>query len=399
MAAEVGVDWVSTLRGMDHMAGPRQLRRLLDGVLTVGSDLDLHTVLNTIIATAVELVDAQYGALGVLDETGTRLSDFITMGVDEADRQLIGQLPEGHGILGLLIVTPEPIRLPDLREHPASFGFPPNHPPMTSFLGVPIAVRGKVFGNLYFCNKRGGDVLTDVDQELAVGLASAAGIGIENARLHARVADLATLEDRERIARDLHDTVIQRLFAVGLSLQATLRFVADPTAVTRITAAIDDLDTTVRDVRSAIFELHTARVPGRSVRQELVQLVSESARGLRFDPLLRFNGPIDSALDDAVADELFAVTREALTNVAKHANARAVEVSIEVRDRWLSVRVTDDGIGFEPEPEPEPESEPCSGSGRGVNNLRARALRMGGTFEINRSNPSGTELYWKVPLS
>ncbi len=395
MAAKAGVDGVPTLRGMDHMAGPRQLRRLLDSVLTVGSDLDLHTVLNTIIATAVELVDAQYGALGVLDETGTRLSDFITVGVDEADRQRIGHLPEGHGILGLLIVTPEPIRLPDLSEHPASFGFPPHHPPMTSFLGVPIAVRGKVFGNLYFCDKRGGDVFTDVDQELAVGLASAAGISIENARLHARVADLATLEDRERIARDLHDTVIQRLFAVGLSLQATLRFVADTTAVTRITAAIDDLDTTVRDVRSAIFELHTARVPGRSVRQELVQLVSESARGLGFDPLLRFNGPIDSALDDAVADELFAVTREALTNVAKHANARAVEVSIEVRNRWLSVQVTDDGIGCEPEPEPESGS----GSGRGVSNLRARALRMGGTFEINRSNPSGTELYWKVPLS
>ena len=137
-------------------------------------------------------------------------------------------MPQGHGILGLLIVDPKPLRLPDLNEHPDRFGFPEHHPPMTSFLGVPIAVRGRVFGNLYLCDKVGSEVFTDVDEELAVGLASAAGIAIENARLHARVAEFATLEDRERIARDLHDTVIQRLFAVGLGLQATMRMVSDP---------------------------------------------------------------------------------------------------------------------------------------------------------------------------
>ena len=371
------------------MAGPRQLRRLLDGVLTIGSDLDLHTVLHTIIATAAELVDAQYGALGVLDESGTRLSDFITVGIDEADRQRIGHLPEGHGILGLLIVDPKPLRLPDLHEHPATYGFPPNHPPMTSFLGVPIAVRGEVFGNLYLCDKRGGDVFTDVDEELAVGLALAAGIGIENARLHARVADLATLEDRERIARDLHDTVIQRLFAIGLGLQATLRFVSDQTAVKRITASIDDLDTTVRDVRAAIFELHTSRAPGHSVRLELIELCAESARGLGFEPVIRFNGPIDTAVQEVAADDLFAVTREALTNVTKHAQAQTVEVNIEVRDCWLSVRVTDDGVGF----------ERGNGAGSGVKNLEARATRLGGTFEINSAQPNGTDLCWGIPLT
>jgi signal transduction histidine kinase len=380
---------VPTLREVEHMAGPRQLRRLLDGVLTIGSDLDLHTVLDTIIEAAAELVDAQYGALGVLDESHTRLSDFITIGIDEAARDRIGHLPEGHGILGLLIVDPKPLRLPDLHEHPATFGFPENHPPMTSFLGVPIAVRGEVFGNLYLCDKRGGDVFTDVDQELVVGLASAAGIAIENARLHARVADLATLEDRERIARDLHDTVIQRMFAIGLGLQSTLRLVSDDAVARRIASAIDDLDTTVRDVRSAIFELHTARVPGRSVRQELIQLCVESERGLGFEPVIRFNGPIDSAVDDTVADELFAVTREALTNVAKHAHARSVEASIEVRHGWLSVRVVDDGVGYEPGATP----------GRGVENLRARAVRLGGTFEIGRAEPGGTDQLWHVPLS
>jgi len=370
------------------MAGPRQLRKLLDGVLTIGSDLDLHSVLHTIIETAADVVDAKYGALGVLDETGTRLSDFITVGIDEAGREAIGHLPEGHGILGLLIVDPKPLRLPDLSEHPDRFGFPPNHPPMTSFLGVPIAGRGKVFGNLYLCDKAGGDVFTDVDQELTEGLASAAGIAIENARLHARVAEFATVEDRERIARDLHDTVIQRLFAIGLGLHATLRLVTDPSIKTRLLTAVDDLDATVRDVRAAIFELHTARLPGRSIRQELIQLCSESSRGLGFEPVIRFDGPIDTAVDDSLADELFAVLREALTNIPRHAQASSAEVSVEARDSTLSARVTDNGVGY----------RTVTGAGRGVENLRTRAGRLDGDFEINALDGGGTRLTWRVPL-
>ena len=377
----------STLSTVEHAAGPQQLRRLLDGVLTIGSDLDLYSVLNTIIATAAELVSAKYGALGVLDQSGTRLAEFITVGIDEELHAKIGHLPEGHGILGLLIVDPRPLRLPDLREHPERFGFPPNHPPMTSFLGVPIVVRGEVFGNLYLCDKTDGGSFTDVDQEMAVGLAAAAGIAIENARLHARVATLATLEDRERIARDLHDTVIQRLFAIGLSLQATLRIVSDPSVSDRLISAVDDLDVTVREVRAAIFELHTARLPGRSVRQELVQLCAESARALGFEPVIRFDGPIDSAIDDTLANELFAVVREGLTNVAKHARADNAHVTVEARAGALTVRITDDGKGF----------TDIAGVGRGIDNLRARASRRGGTSSIDRAD-SSTEMLWQVPL-
>jgi two-component system, NarL family, sensor histidine kinase DevS len=371
------------------MAGPRQLRRLLDGVLIVGSDLDLHSVLRTIIATAADLVQARYGALGVLDPTGTRLNEFITIGVDDETRAEIGHLPEGHGILGLLIVDPRPLRLPDLREHPASYGFPPNHPSMTSFLGVPITVRGEVFGNLYLCDKADGDGFTDVDEELVVGLAAAAGVAIDNARLHAQVADLATLADRERIARDLHDTVIQRLFAIGLSLQATLRLVPDKNAAARLMTAIDDLDATVRDVRGAIFELHTMRAPGRSVRQELIQLCGESSRALGFDPIVRFDGPIDTAVDEELAGELLAVVREALTNVARYANATAVTVSLEVRGGKLSAQVVDNGTGYTLGP----------GIGRGVENMRLRAERRRGTFEVRVGSPTGTEVVWRVPLT
>jgi signal transduction histidine kinase len=373
---------------MEHVAGARQLRTLLDAVLTIGSDLDLFTVLHTIIETAADVVDARYGALGVLDESGKRLTDFATVGIDEAGRAAIGELPEGRGILGLLIVDPKPLRLPDLREHPDRYGFPPNHPPMTSFLGVPIAVRGKVFGNMYLCDKANGDVFTDVDQELAVGLASAAGIAIENARLHARVAEYATVEDRERIARDLHDTVIQRLFAIGLGLHATLRLVTDPAIKTRLLAAVDDLDTTVRDVRAAIFELHTVRLPGRSIRQELLQLCSESSPGLGFEPVIRFDGPLDTAVGDSLADELFAVLREALTNIAKHAHASSAEVSVEARGSMLSARVTDDGVGYRSD----------SVHGRGIENLHTRAQRLDGDFEITELGSGGTLLSWRVPL-
>ncbi|MEO6122138.1 MAG: GAF domain-containing sensor histidine kinase [Ilumatobacteraceae bacterium] len=374
---------------MDHLAGPRQLRRLLDGVLTIGSDLDLLTVLQTIIATAVELVDATYGALGVLDESRSRLSDFITVGIDEQGRASIGHLPDGHGILGLLIVDPKPLRLPDLGEHPDRFGFPPNHPPMTSFLGVPIAVRGEVFGNLYLCDKIGGEPFTEVDQELVVSLSVAAGIAIDNARMHARVVEFATMEDRERIARDLHDTVVQRLFAIGLSLQASTRLISDPKTLSRVTTAIDDLDTTVREVRAAIFELHSTRLPGRSVRQELLELCTEASRGLGFEPVVRFDGPIDTAVDGSLADDLFAVAREALSNVARHACARSVEVGVDVRAGVLTIRVVDDGVGI--------ESAQATG-GRGVTNMRARAAKAGGSFDVAPGIAGGTVAVWAAPI-
>lgn len=383
-------DGTAYTHAMSHVAGPQQLRRLLAGVLTIGSHLDLHSVLRTITVTATELVGATYGALGVLDPGRTRLSDFITVGIDDAGRAAIGDLPDGHGILGLLIVDPKPLRLPDLREHPDRFGFPPNHPQMTSFLGVPIVVRDEVFGNLYMCDKEGGDVFTDVDEEMLVGLAAAAGVAIENARLHAQVAEYATIEDRERIARDLHDTVIQRLFAIGMSLQSTLRLVPEP-AVARLQTAIDDLDATVREVRAAIFELHTARLPGRSVRQELITLGAESARALGYEPTIRFDGPIDTAVDDDVADELFAVLREALTNVAKHAHAASAQVAVEVRDGWLTARVVDDGEGFGPGTDTH--------AGRGVENMTSRAVRLGGSLAIRAAAPTGSEVVWTVPLT
>ena len=171
---------------MTEHAGPRQLRRLLDAVMSVTSDLDLAVVLQRIVEAAQDLVGARYAALGVLDSSRTYLAEFITVGLDEDQRALIGALPKGHGILGVLIADPRPIRLPDLGEHPDSFGFPPHHPPMRSFLGVPLYIRDEVFGNLYLTDKADDDGFSDIDEELALGLAAAAALAIDNARLHER---------------------------------------------------------------------------------------------------------------------------------------------------------------------------------------------------------------------
>jgi signal transduction histidine kinase len=373
-------------------AGPQSLRRLLDAVLSVSSGLDLTTVLRNIIEAAVDLVDAHYGALGVLDPSRTFLSEFITVGLDEDARKEIGDLPHGHGILGLLILEPKPIRLPNLGEHPDSYGFPPNHPPMTSFLGVPIRVRDRVFGNLYLTDKTTGEVFTDIDEELVVALAAAAAIAIDNARLHAKVQDLALLEDRERIARDLHDTVIQRLFATGLSLQGTSRLVDDEKVSGRLDAAVEDLDLTVREIRTAIFGLEASRqAPPDSLRQRVLALAREASPSLGSDPRILFDGPVDSAVTDEAASELVTVLREALSNVARHARSQAVEITVRV-DGGLVLIVADDGVGVGDRDPGNP--------GKGLQNMAARAERLGGRLELTAGwEGRGTVLRWLVPLA
>jgi nitrate/nitrite-specific signal transduction histidine kinase len=373
---------------VSEVAGAGSLRELLEVVLALGSDADPPRILRRIVEAAVGLVDARYGALGVLDDSGSHLSQFITVGIDEDGHRLIGDLPEGHGILGLVILDATPLRLPDLNEDPDSFGFPPHHPRMKSFMGVPVRVRGKVFGNLYLTDKISGEVFTDVDEELVVGLAAAAGVAIENARLHARVQRSALAEDRERIARDLHDTVIQRLFATGMMLQATVRRMPDDAeARERISAAVDDLDLTVRYIRSAIFELEPTRDGGGGLRDQLLQIAVEAAEVLGFEPRCFFDGPVDSGIDDEMAADVRATVREALSNVARHAQASGVDVQVVVTE-MVTVSIIDDGLG--------PPGEDGH-RGNGLKNMEARAIRHGGQFALLAASPTGTTVEWVVP--
>jgi signal transduction histidine kinase len=290
-------------------------------------------------------------------------------------------------VLGTLIADDRPLRLPDIAASPDSFGTPADHPNMTSFHGVPIRVHGEVYGNLYLTNKQGAAEFSETDEELVLALAMAAGIAIENARLHTLVRDRALTEDRDRIARDLHDSVIQRLFAIGLSLQGTARLVERPEAVMRIGEAIEKLDDTIRQLRKAIFDIELT-INKEGLHPKVLDLVHELRPVLGIHPQVAFSGPVDAVVVGPLAEELLAVLREALTNVGKHARASQVVITIAAGDE-LRLIVADDGQGITER----------SGTGRGLKNIRQRAERLGGSVELGTSREGGTRLTWHVPLN
>jgi two-component system, NarL family, sensor histidine kinase DevS len=361
-----------------------RLQQLLDAMLSIGSDLSLPAVLQRIIESACKLVDARYGALGVVDDNG-QLTDLATSGVDESTHDDVGRLPELTGILGVLVRDPKPVRLRDLGEHPLAQGFPPGHPEMSSFLGVPI--RGKeAIGSLYLADKQTGDQFSEEDERLAVTLAAASGVAIDNARLQSRLEHVAVLQDRERIARELHDKVIQRLFAAGMTLQTTLPIAARTEVASRITQAVEEIDETIRDIRRTIFALETRS--RRGVRVDIFAHVDAAREILGFTPDLRLEGPIDSAVPETTADHLLATLYEALSNVAQHAGASKVDVAVEAGDELL-LEVADDGAGLPDRIEP----------GQGLRNMERRALELGGSATVRPGEGAGTLVEWRVPLS
>jgi len=254
-----------------------------------------------------------------------------------------------------------------------------------------VRVGDAVFGMLYLTEKAGeesGAEFSQDDEELVNALARAAGIAIDNARLHARVRELAVVEDRERIARDLHDTVIQRLFATGLALQAMVRLTS-PEVATRVLAAIDDVDDTIRQIRTTIFALE-GPMTGEGLRDSLIDLVSEMTSTLGFAPSINFAGPIDSEATPETGEHLLATLREALSNVARHAGATAVQVSVVVDGDGVSLRISDNGQGF-------PDHAKRPGKGRGLGNMQQRAESLGGSFTAVHGPGGGTILTWRVP--
>jgi signal transduction histidine kinase len=531
-----------------------RLRLLLDAVVSMAADLTLDGVLSQIVETSRRLTGAQYAALGVLSSgSGTGLRTFVHRGMDEVQVREIGDLPTGHGILGLLIDRPEPLRLHDLTAHAASYGFPAGHPPMSSFLGVPIRIRDRVFGNLYLTEKSGGVDFTQQDEDVVVALAAAAGVAIENARLyeeagrreewlaatagitgilsttdededdalrsiadHARAVaradvawivvasddrlqvravsgtgvrpddlrglaldaslsheairtgqpistediaedrraavlghvdgwpeigpamvvplragevvgalalgwapsatarfhdtdprlpaafaeqaalalqvvrsreterQLALLEDRDRIGRDLHDLVIQRLFAVGLSLQSVSRLTDQPQVNQRIEAAVEDLDSTIRDIRRSIFALGTTQAAA-DLQTEITRLVDRAASTLKFRPSLELVGPLRSTVGDEVAPHLLAVLGEALSNATRHSSATRIAVHVGAGES-LELVVRDNGHGL-----------PAHVQESGLRNIRERAERLGGRCTVE-SSAEGTTVTWTVPL-
>jgi len=532
-----------------------RVNALFEAVVAVGTNLDIEVVLRGIVESAVTLVDARYGAMGVIGEGG-RLAEFIPVGVTEEEISRIHHWPEGRGLLGALITDPKPLRLADLGSSPGSSGFPSGHPPMTSFLGVPIRIRDEVYGNLYLTEKRGGGEFDGEDEAVLVALAAAAGVAIENARLydearrqqrwltasaevtrsllsgadvsdalalittralemsgadlvalalptadrsqlryeHAagegaaqalgltmqvgasasgqvllsgeimglddfshdqRVAEVArkhmnlgpailvplgeagnvrgvltagrrpgamplapaaaemlvtfaiqagialelaehrrqaervaVFEDRDRIARDLHDLVIQRLYATGMSLQGSVGLIGSPDVAQRVSVAVDALDETIREIRSSIFALQT-RQPERpaGLRSRILQVADEMTGLLGFPPALELQGRLDDDVPTDAGDQLLRALREALSNAARHSGASKVEVQVRAAEE-LSLTVRDNGSGIKD-----------TGRRSGLSNLEQRAVKLGGSFRVGPAAGGGTEVDWRVPLA
>jgi signal transduction histidine kinase len=366
---------------------PIKLRRILEAVLLIERDLDLSALLRHVIEEACSMTGARYGALGVLNDDKTALDEFVTIGLEPDQVAKIGPLPTGKGVLGVLIAEPGPLRLTDLGNHPNSYGFPPGHPPMTSFLGVPVKVRDEVYGNLYLTDKIGWSGFTKDDVVLVEALALAAGVAIENARLHQQVQVAAVYEDRDRLARDLHDHVIQRLFGVGLILQG-LAARATGGISDGLQKQVNEVDEIISEVRATIYSLGMGG-SSRGIRDDVIALVGELRDTVGFELAVSFDGAVDTAVTETIAEHLMATIREAVTNIERHAEATKATVALSANDGQCQLQVTDDGRGMD-------------GKGRegglGLTNLRRRAEKLNGRFEVTGAPAGGTVLTWRVPI-
>jgi signal transduction histidine kinase len=370
-------------------------RLLIEAGLALAAELDLDAVLTRIVSLAVDLTGASYGALGILDEHAPRIEHFITQGIDEATRARIGHHPVGKGILGLLIAERRPMRIPDIGADPRSAGFPPNHPPMHSFLGAPVMALGKVFGNLYLTEKVGAAEFSDEDQAALVVLATQAGVAIENARLieetqqaQRELARLELLEERERIAKELHDGVIQSLFAVGMSLQGVAGTVHDAEVAGRIEGSVEDIDRAIRDLRNYIFGLRPGILADRQLGQALKELAIEFQDRTEVLTIVSVDEEVASELAGRAAD-VVQLTREALSNIGRHASATSCRVSLRRTDRGAELEIDDDGVGFD-------VAQPAPGMG--LENLRARVEGLGGALAIVSVAGEGTTVRAALPL-
>jgi signal transduction histidine kinase len=354
----------------------------------IATEIDLDRVLQQIVDQVRPLVGARYAALGVVGP-GRRLTSFITSGVTAEQRRRIGALPEGHGLLGLIIREARSIRVEDIDTDPHRYGFPPNHPEMHSFLGVPVMVQGVSVGNLYLTEKEGLAAFTIGDQRLVETFAVHAGIAIERARLHDQVQRLAIVDERERISRDLHDGVIQSLYAVSLSLEDIPELVDHDRdqAMARIDRAIDDLHATIRDVRNFIVGLRPEVLSGGEIAEALGRLADEAReRGIED---VRLEVEEDTRVSALQATDVIQAAREAVSNAVRHSGAGHLAIRLHRADHFLVLEVEDDGHGFDP-------TAARSADHHGLENMRSRARGLQGDAVVDSAPGQGTRVTIRI---
>jgi two-component system, NarL family, sensor histidine kinase DevS len=369
-------------------------RRLIEAGMALASELSLDAVLRRIVELAVDLTGARYGALGVLTPDGRSIEEFITVGITADERAALGDPPTGHGLLGALIREARPLRIPDIGADPRSVGFPPNHPPMKSLLGAPVTGRGKVFGNIYLTDKQDAGAFDEEDERVLVVLATQAAVAVENARLYdetersgRELQRLQVLEERERIGKELHDGVIQSLFAVGMHLQGLATATGDDNISRNLESAVEDIDHAIRDLRNYIFGLRPGILADRQLDQALKEMATDFAAHSGVVTVVEVDGDAASRLTSRAAD-VVQIVREALSNVGRHGAATTCRVSVERNAAGLVIEVDDDGQGFDVE---------LTRSGMGLQNLQERVGSLGGVFQIESTPGEGTTVRATFP--
>lgn len=368
------------------MTAPRSLNRistLIEASAAVVEETDLDQLLSTLVYEARTATGAGYAALGVLGEHGV-LTDFLYEGVTAEVAHRIGRLPSGRGVLGAVIRRNQTLRLSSITDHPEAVGFPEHHPPMRTFLGVPVAAGGEAFGNLYLADME--HEFTEEEVVTVEALSRIAGAAVQTARLQSRLRRLAVVEDRERIARDLHDSVIQDIFAVGLGLQGLAGRVEEPEALEMLEVAIDRLDDAVSSLRGYIFELRRPARMDQGLDHQLQELVSRM--GSAYPTRVTLSLDIAAHHDQGRGDEIVKIVAEGLSNALRHSGARMVDVAVTADPNGYRVRIADDGTGFDPE---------RTSRGMGLINMRDRAERLGGSFSIESATGKGTTVEVTLP--
>ena len=370
----------------------RQLKALNQAAMAIAGELALDKVLKQIVESARELAGAQYAALGVSGANGT-METFIHSGMSSDEVARLPHLPQGLGLLGAIIREKRPIRIPHIAEDPRSVGFPPDHPHMDNFLGMPIIAGNQVLGNLYLADKRSAPEFTADDQEIIEMLAVHAAIAIQNARLYEQVGRLAIVEERSRIGMDLHDGIIQSIYAVGLTLEsAKLILLGQPQkADGLLDRAIAGLNDTIRDIRNFILDLRPQRFRG-NVDLGIARLVREFQANAMVPVQLDVQSEVVDTLPTSVARAVFLTTQEALANIARHARATQVTVVTRRVNKTIKLRVEDDGRGFDWVMQDQT-------IGHGLSNMRMRAEELKGVCSIESSPGKGTKIELILPCS
>jgi signal transduction histidine kinase len=362
--------------------------------MVLASELSLGAVLQRIVELAVDLTGARYGALGVLTPDGSSIQDFLTVGITPEQRAALADPPTGHGLLGALTREARPLRIPDIGADLRSVGFPPNHPPMTSLLGARIIGRGTVFGNIYLTDKQGAEMFDEEDERILVVLATQAAIAVENARLYdeterkgRELQRLQVIEERERIGKELHDGVIQSLFAVGMRLHGLASSSADAEVARRLEAAVEDVDGAIRDLRNYIFGLRPGILADRQLDQALKEMAGEFGGRTGVVTVVDVDGEVASLLASRAGD-VVQLAREALSNVSRHAEATTCRISLRRGEGSVVLEIDDDGRGFDTE---------TTSWGMGLRNLRERAESLGGVLDVDSTSGEGTTVRATLP--